>query len=96
MPASLPAGATAYSNAYFGKGTGGIYLDNIACHGSELRLIDCSHNVIGVHNCDHSEDASLRCQRKTIGFKMMKEEMEDLFIDAIALIAYLVCLCSAN
>ena len=59
------AGATAYSNLYFGRGTGGIYLDNLGCRGSELRLMDCSHSVIGVHDCDHSDDAGLRCQRKT-------------------------------
>ena len=61
---SSTAGATAYRYAYFGRGTGGIYLDNLSCRGSELRLINCSHSVIGVHNCDHSADAGLRCQRK--------------------------------
>ena len=66
------AGATAYSSAYFGRGTGGIYLDNLGCRGNELRLINCYHSVIGVHNCDHSDDAGLRCQRKTkeIDFKI--------------------------
>ena len=58
------AGATAYSNAYFGRGTGGIYLDNIGCRGSESRLIDCYHSVIGFHNCDHSDDAGIRCRCK--------------------------------
>ena len=55
------AGGTAYSFAYFGKGTGGIFLDNLYCTGRELRLVDCYHNGIGVHNCDHSADAGLRC-----------------------------------
>ena len=64
---SSPAGATAYRYAYiyFGRGTGGIYLDNLRCRGSELRLINCSHSVIGVHNCDHSDDAGIRCRCKT-------------------------------
>ena len=56
------ADATAYSSAYFGRGTGGIYLDNLDCTGRELRLVDCSHDGIGVHNCDHSADAGLKCQ----------------------------------
>ena len=56
------AGATAYSTAYFGRGTGGIFLDNLYCTGRESRLVDCTHNGIGVHNCDHSADAGLRCQ----------------------------------
>ena len=59
-------GSIAHVNAYFGRGTGGIYLDDLGCRGNESRLIDCSHNVIGVHNCDHSDDAGIRCQRKNI------------------------------
>ena len=39
-----------------------IFLDDIVCNGSESSLLECSHNNIGVHNCDHSEDAGVRCQ----------------------------------
>ena len=52
---------TALSSAHFGQGTGEIWLDNVACTGSESELLDCSHNGIGVENCGHSEDASVRC-----------------------------------
>jgi len=55
-------GATAYSLAYFGRGIGGIFLDNLYCTGRESRLIDCSHSGVGIHNCDHSADAGVRCQ----------------------------------
>ena len=54
-------GATAYSSARFGRGTGGIFLDNLYCTGRESQLVDCSHSGIGVHNCDHSDDAGVRC-----------------------------------
>ena len=47
--------------AYFGEGTGQIWLDNLACTGTEARLVDCGHNSFGVHNCVHAEDAGVRC-----------------------------------
>jgi len=37
-------------------------LDNLYCTGRESRLVDCTHGGIGVHNCDHSADAGVRCQ----------------------------------
>ena len=58
------AGVTMFYNAYFGKGSGPILLDNLFCNSRETRLIDCPSNTIGVHNCFHSRDAGLRCQRK--------------------------------
>ena len=42
-------------------GTGLILLDNLMCTGSESRLVDCRHSGLGNHNCDHSDDAGVRC-----------------------------------
>ena len=56
-----PPGATAYSNAHFGRGSGGIFLDYVGCRGTESSLLSCSHRGIGVHSCQHGEDVGVRC-----------------------------------
>jgi len=42
-----------------------IWLDNVICNGRESRLIDCQHNGIGKHNCDHRKDAGVICEEKS-------------------------------
>ena len=60
-------GAIAYSNAYFGRGTGPILLDDLLCTGREARLIDCPRSTsqgIGTYDfCPrgHGEDAGVGC-----------------------------------
>ena len=51
----------ALSRAAFGQGTGSIWLDQVACVGTEGRLANCPANPIGIHDCQHSEDAGVRC-----------------------------------
>ena len=52
--------------AGFGNGSGMIVLDDLDCSGSEASLFDCpSDSPMLVHNCDHSEDAGVRCLCKT-------------------------------
>ncbi|XP_038136210.1 deleted in malignant brain tumors 1 protein-like [Cyprinodon tularosa] len=47
--------------AYFGQGTGKIWLDDLACTGSERHLSECSHRGFGNHDCNHNEDSSVIC-----------------------------------
>ena len=46
-------------------GSGPIYLDNVACSGSELTLVQCPYNT-HTGDCEHREDAGVRCIRKYI------------------------------
>ncbi|XP_065909460.1 uncharacterized protein [Dysidea avara] len=45
----------------FGKGSGPIHLNEVHCVGNERSLVDCPANAIGHHNCNHDEDAGVRC-----------------------------------
>ena len=51
-----------FFEATFGQGTGPILLDEVACVGTENRLIECNANPIGTNDCSHSEDAGVMCQ----------------------------------
>ncbi|MGH0149002.1 UNVERIFIED_CONTAM: hypothetical protein FKN15_044613, partial [Acipenser sinensis] len=53
----------AREEAYFGQGSGTIFLDNVKCRGKESSLLHCSHIRWDAHNCNHSEDAGVTCER---------------------------------
>ena len=63
-------------------GAGQIWLDNVNCRGTESRLIDCSANPLGNHNCVHAEDAGVRCSTTTVApgntNSSVLQSMEDL------------------
>ena len=58
------AGGIAYGNAFFGAGTGPIYLDDVACTSTDSQLLECASWPILTHYCFHSEDAGVGCKGK--------------------------------
>ena len=52
---------TAPHSAFYGQGSGQIWLDNVNCVGTEVTIGNCSHNGWGSHDCGHHEDASVKC-----------------------------------
>ncbi|XP_078382502.1 uncharacterized protein LOC144665191 isoform X2 [Oculina patagonica] len=51
----------AYGGATHGQGSGPIWMDDLACSGSESHIYDCRHRGWGKHDCTHSRDASVKC-----------------------------------
>ncbi|XP_077068992.1 uncharacterized protein LOC143721930 [Siphateles boraxobius] len=48
-------------SAAFRQGQGSIWLDDVGCSGGERNLIKCSHRGLGIHSCNHGEDAGVVC-----------------------------------
>lgn len=48
----------------YGDSTGLILLDEVRCEGGENSLLECRHAEWGRHDCSHSEDVAIRCERE--------------------------------
>ena len=57
------ANVQALGEAHFGQGLGSTWLDDVNCQGYEVNMAGCFHNGWGVHDCTHSEDASVICRK---------------------------------
>ena len=70
--------AVSFHGSFYGNGIHPTLLDNVVCMGTEFSLLECQSNPIGEHNCDHTEDAGVRCNGmcreiaiKTMGYGCM-------------------------
>ena len=58
----LPYGeAQAKTNAFFGQGSGPIWLDDVDCSYYDYRFSNCDHSGWGVENCNHQDDVGVIC-----------------------------------
>ena len=60
------------SGAEFGKGSGQVWLDAVACKGNEKRLDECLHSGWASTECTHEMDIGLTCsytEGETIVYK---------------------------
>ena len=55
----------AQHSAFYGQGSGQIWLDDVNCGGTEGTIGNCSHRGWGIEDCSHSEDASVNCTAGT-------------------------------
>ena len=49
------------SSAVYGQGSGPIYLDDVACTGTETNILLCRYDSV-TSDCGHIEDAGVECQ----------------------------------
>ena len=48
-------------SAYYGQGSGQVWLNNLNCVGNESTIVNCSYDGWGIHDCSHSKDAGVKC-----------------------------------
>ena len=52
-------GGRAYSFVRYGKGP--VWMDEVACVGTETSITDCQFDGWSQHDCTHQEDAGVIC-----------------------------------
>ena len=59
-----PSGAIPRYGAFYGQGSGPIFLSQLQCTGSESHILDCARDMYSVRHCAHYEDVGVKCQGK--------------------------------
>lgn len=53
--------AKSKQQAFFGQGTGRIWMDQLECTDYDSNIFNCSQNILGTHDCGHYKDAGVVC-----------------------------------
>uniref|UniRef100_A0AAY4CNI7 Lysyl oxidase homolog n=1 Tax=Denticeps clupeoides TaxID=299321 RepID=A0AAY4CNI7_9TELE len=56
------------TGARMGQGVGPVYMNEVQCRGDERSLWDCPHKAITSEDCQHMEDASVKCNVPYMAF----------------------------
>ncbi|XP_073726154.1 scavenger receptor cysteine-rich domain-containing protein DMBT1-like [Misgurnus anguillicaudatus] len=49
------------TGAFFGQGSGPVWLDDVTCSGNEPRVTSCPSKALGTSTCSHGQDAGVIC-----------------------------------
>lgn len=52
----------AKSGAFFGQGTGTVWMEDLKCTGQELTVKQCPSKALGTSTCSHTQDAGVICR----------------------------------
>ena len=59
------AGAVPRYGAFYGESSMPIVVADLWCSGTELNLLSCNRNILGVAHCSSYEEAGVKCLGKT-------------------------------
>ena len=80
------AGPVPYINAFYGRGSGPIWLDYLRCTGNETSLLNCSHSGIGItrYYCGHDDDVGVECPGILVVVTLSVKGMVMLLVSGVA------------
>ena len=61
----------ARGNAYYGQGSGPIWVDDVACTGSESHIYNCRYRGWVNNDCRHSRDAGVQCSYGSANIRLV-------------------------